>query len=208
MSLGLLDGWAYTQDERLTPWSGCGAWMHLHMSERSGPVYADRDYAGFVRRTVALVLDAVILLGFWFVMAFASILVAPATMEPDDAWDRLYMVWWLLALLYLLVFRMTLRGTLGYRLVGIRYAHMLSDRPAWSALAYRAAIAMFLLWIFALDHLWILFNRHKQAWHDKVAGFYVVRSSAQPIGTRRVVRRVINFMMLTFVVWEPVDSVE
>ncbi len=112
------------------------------------------------------------------------------------------------ALLYSLVFRMTPRGTLGYRTVGIRYAHMLSDRPAWTALAYRAAIALFLLWIFALDHLWILFNRHKQAWHDKVAGFYVVRTNAQPIGTRRVVRRVINFMMLTFVVWEPVDSVD
>ena len=161
-----------------------------------------------MRRTVALVLDAAILLGFWFVMGFASISVAPYTMERDEAWDGLAILWWMIALLYSLVFRMTPRGTLGYRIVGIRYAHMLSDRPAWTALAYRAAIALFLLWIFALDHLWILFNRHKQAWHDKVAGFYVVRSNARPIGTRRVVRRVINFMMLTFVVWEPMDNVE
>lgn len=178
------------------------------MSEQFGPAYAARDYASFVRRTVALIIDATILLGFWFMMAFASFGIAPCTMERDEALDGLSMLWWLVVLLYSLVFRMTPRGTLGYRLVGIRYAHMLSDRPGWTALAYRAAIALFLLWIFALDHLWILFDRHKQAWHDKVAGFYVVRSNAQPIGTRRVVRRVINFMMLTFVVWEPAESVD
>ena len=55
---------------------------------------------------------------------------------------------------------------------------------------------------FAFDHIWILFDEHKQAWHDKLAGFYVVKRKARPCGTQRVTQRIINFMMLTFVVWE------
>ena len=53
-----------------------------------------------------------------------------------------------------------------------------------------------------------VFDERKQAWHDKVSGFYVVKRNARPIGTRRVVQRLIHFMMLTFVVFEPVDSDE
>lgn len=178
------------------------------MSEQSGPIFAERDYASFWQRTTALIIDAVILLALWVLMAFAAAWIAPSAMDNDDAWDGLILVWWLVVIGYSLAFRMTSRGTLGYRLVGIRYAHMLSDRPPWTALAFRAVVALFLLWLFLLDHLWILFNRHKQAWHDKLAGFYVVRSRAAPIGTRRVVRRVVNFMMLTFVVWEPAESLD
>ena len=88
----------------------------------------------------------------------------------------------------------------------IRYAYMLSGRPSVTMLLYRSMMALFLLWFFALDHFWILFDERKQAWHDKVSGFYVVKCRAEPVGTVRVVRRVINFMMLTFVVWEPRES--
>ena len=100
----------------------------------------------------------------------------------------------------------TAGGTLGYRIVGIRYAYALGGRPPWYLTMYRSAIAVFLLWTFSLDHLWIAFDKNKQAWHDKLSGFYVVKRRAQPCGTRRIVRRIINFMMMSFVVWEPADD--
>jgi hypothetical protein len=42
-----------------------------------------------------------------------------------------------------------------------------------------------------------------QTMRGKLSGFYVVKRRAEPIGTQRVVRRVIHFMTLTFEVWEP-----
>ncbi len=94
-------------------------------------------------------------------------------------------------------------GTPGYRIMRIRYAYAFDRRPSFLAILYRAGMAVFLMLFFLLDHIWILFDPHKQAWHDKVSGFYVVKCDAKPTGTRPVRRRYINFMMLTFPVWEP-----
>jgi uncharacterized RDD family membrane protein YckC len=58
----------------------------------------------------------------------------------------------------------------------------------------RALWGVCLLLGFALDHIWILFDEHKQAWHDKIAGFYVVRGDAQPIAMVPMKRRLIGFM--------------
>jgi hypothetical protein len=57
------------------------------------------------------------------------------------------------------------------------------------------------VWFFALDHFWILVDKRKQAWHDKMSGFFVVKRGSQPIGQCRMVPRVIGFMLLTFTVW-------
>ena len=173
------------------------------MSEILGPVYSREDYAGFLRRTAAITIDAVILSVAAFALPWGWYYLAPVAWVTDAAYGRIDAICGIGSLAYLLGFRCLVKGTPGYRIVGIRYVYMLAQQPDWTALAYRAIMAVFLMWLFALDHLWILFDPRKQAWHDKVTGFYVVKSSAQPIGRRRVVRPVINFMMLTFVVWEP-----
>ena len=173
------------------------------MSELVGPIYTSDDYAGFVRRTAALAIDAVILLAALVVVAITWHTIVPEEQVTDRAIGRIFSGWILACFAYQLLLRLGVKGTLGYRLVGIRYAYMLSERPSWTALAFRSVVAVFLLWLFALDHFWILADERKQAWHDTLAGFYVVKRRAEPRGTQRVVRRVINFMMLTFEVWEP-----
>ena len=67
----------------------------------------------------------------------------------------------------------------------------------------RSLSAVFLMWFFALDHFWILFDERKQAWHDKVSSFYVIKRYAQPIGTRRIVQGITNIFGLTFICMEP-----
>jgi len=173
------------------------------MSEQSGPIYTRDAYAGFVRRTLALGIDAVFLVALWILAPWAWYVLAPVSWVTTESYLWVYYVLLLLGLGYLLGFRLTENGTPGYRIMRIRYAYMLSGKPGPSALAFRAVLALFLLWFFALDHLWILFDRRKQAWHDKVTGFYVVKCGAQPVATGRIIQRVIGFMMLTFVVWEP-----
>ncbi len=172
------------------------------MSQLTGPAYKHEDYAGFIRRTAALLFDIMLVI-------LASILIGgicisipsiPWTEEQEDA--VLAFVFTMTFLLYMLGFRLSLKGTPGYRLFRIRYAYMLDGKPTALTLLFRSFVAVVLLLFFALDHLWILFDEHKQAWHDKLSGFYVVKRKAQPCGTQRVTQRIINFMMLTFVVWE------
>jgi uncharacterized RDD family membrane protein YckC len=182
------------------------------MSELIGPIYSRQDYAGFIRRTIALAIDLLILYGLWYAAGEILVLLAPDDWFTDEgylideAMAAYYFWFWPPAMLYMLGFRMTTGGTIGYRIVGIRYAYALGGKPPFYLILYRALIAVFLLWFFALDHIWIAFDEHRQAWHDKVSGFYVVKRRAQPIGTARVNRRYIQFMMLTFPVWEPEDS--
>ncbi|MBN2562325.1 MAG: RDD family protein [Phycisphaerae bacterium] len=184
------------------------------MAQIIGPVYDRDDYAGFTRRTIALTIDVLILAGFHYALGEALIHLAPDDWFTEDGWltDEAS-IWyefsfWPIAILYLFGFRLSCYGTPGYRIVGIRYAYILGDKPSFIAVVYRAAIALFLLWFFGLDHIWIIFDARKQAWHDKVSGFYVVKRKAVPVGTEPVNHRVIHFMMLTFPVWEPKRGAE
>ncbi|HVP12667.1 MAG TPA: RDD family protein [Phycisphaerae bacterium] len=183
------------------------------MKELIGPIYARKDYAGFIRRTIALAIDFLILYGLWHAAGEILLRFAPERWFTEDGYlndeaTALYYFWpWPAAILYMLAFRLTAGGTIGYRIVGIRYAYALGGRPPFYLILYRALVAVFLLLFFALDHIWIAFDERKQAWHDKASGFYVVKRRAQPIGTARVKRRYIQFMMLTFPVWEPENEI-
>ncbi len=169
-----------------------------------GPMYARRDYAGFIRRTVALGLDFLLLP----VLTIVPPLAHDLFMSEIPLSDRELLWWWgvslLLWILYMLGFRMLERGTLGYRIMRIRYQSVVDGRPALLMRLYRSTLAFVFIWLFLWDHIWILFDERKQAWHDKMSGFYVVKCGALPVGTVAVQQRVINFMGLTLFVWEPV----
>ena len=177
-----------------------------------GPVFAREDYAGFIRRTIALCIDALILLAIRYALAEALMRFAPESWFTEDGCFSpgveiaYHFSFWPMSILYLFGFRLSLNGTPGYRIVRIRYAYALGEEPSLLSITYRAAVAVFLMWFFALDHIWILFDPQKQAWHDKVSGFYVVKRNARSNGTQLMSRRLINFMMLTFPVWEPAEA--
>ncbi len=178
------------------------------MSGQLGPLFDRKDYAGFWRRSLALLIDLVLWNAFVLVemLALAGLYVPESAVPAVEAVAS--MVAFLVLVAYNLAFRMTTRGTLGYRIVRIEYRFVL-DRPAPGYMrAYRAFIAVWLMMIFGLDHLWILLDPKKQAWHDKVSGFYVVKRGAQPVGRQHVSQRVVNFMGFTFFVWDPTGEPE
>lgn len=176
------------------------------MTELHGPVFAEKDYAGFIRRMFALAIDLAIMFAVLAGVGAACEAVRyPHSPYPHET-HRIIVGWLLFALAYNFGFRLSLYGTPGYRLVGIRYAYMITGRPSGLWVVMRSLWAMFLTFFFALNHLWILFDPHKQAWHDKLSGFYVVKRRAKPIGEQRVVRRVIGFLGYNLTVWEPVTK--
>ena len=178
------------------------------MSELRGPVFAKQDYAGFPRRMLALLVDFLLMhavLAAALTSYVISTYLSSGIPEEPDARVMFWLcgAWLVFAVTYNFVFRLFENGTLGYRLIGIRYAYMLNGRPDKFWVVTRSLWAVFLTGFFALNHLWILFDPNKQAWHDKLGGFYVVKKSARPIGEQRVNRGYIGFLGYNFIVWEP-----
>ncbi|UCD28674.1 MAG: RDD family protein [Planctomycetota bacterium] len=176
------------------------------MSVKVGPVYETKDYAGFFRRSSAIVIDLFFLLVLYDVVVWGWYYFAPTVLVTQKSYIWIDIGWIIISFIYLIGLRFSVKGTLGYRIMRIRYAYILWEQPTLLTIAFRSLAAVVLLLFFALDHIWILFDKRKQAWHDKLSGFYVVKRKAQPIGEQEVVQRVINFMMLSFVVWEPADD--
>lgn len=175
------------------------------MSQEFGPIYDRRDYAGFIRRTTALVIDTAILVAIYEATVWGWYGVAPAEWVTEAAYFRIAVGSCVLSFGYMFGFRFLERGTPGYRILRIRYAYMFSRKPTKAAIMLRSLSAVFLMWFFALDHFWILFDERKQSWHDKVSSFYVIKRSAQPVGTRRIVQSVTNIFGLTFICMEPAE---
>lgn len=177
------------------------------MSAIEGVIFARKDYAGFWRRSAALLIDLVVInaayhggpwLWYWF---------APREWVSQAAYAEIRRAVYLLAFVYLFLPRLTDRGTLGYRILGIRYAPMMPRCDTRLDRTHRMLWAAFLLFGFLLDHIWIAVDQHRQAWHDKLTGYYVIRRGAQPIARVAINRRVINFGGLTFIVFEPAPAV-
>jgi len=170
----------------------------------NGFVYARHDYAGFWRRTAALAFDLLIIHASYFALAWTWYVLAPPAWATLEAYGFIFLFTIVAGLLYMFALRLTDGGTLGYRLLRIRYAYIYDARPDLTTRIARAAWAVALLCTFSLDHLWILFDEHRQTWHDKVSGFYVVKRGAQPLARVAIRRRLIFFMNYTFAVFEPV----
>jgi uncharacterized RDD family membrane protein YckC len=63
----------------------------------------------------------------------------------------------------------------GKRLLGLRVVTESGQPPAPGRALRRAVVAALSYALFFQGHLWALVDGHRQAWHDKVAGTYVVR---------------------------------
>ena len=134
----------------------------------------DRRLAARSVRLLAWFLDAVIA-GFLFI-PLNPLLYSD---EPEPGlFFALGVPAMILVFVYLIAFDGGRRGaTPGKRILGIRVA----DEQSGSAIGYRRAtvrrlgyavggLALYLGW------LWIIFDRRRQAWHDKVAHSVVVRA--------------------------------
>ena len=69
--------------------------------------------------------------------------------------------------------------TVGKMALGIRVYDLRQGGPIGYGRGFlRALMKYFLSWILLLGYLWMLWDREKQTWHDKVAGSVVVPADA------------------------------
>lgn len=144
-----------------------------------GVYYAREDYAGFGRRLLVLVVDGAAMVAGCAVLSFLVPFVISGWYFTRFA---TLIVWGIATFSYLVMLKRTGVRTLGYRMAGVRIVDLHGDPPPWSRLLFRLLFLQFTIASPALDVLWMAIGPHKQALRDFLAGTYVVRSNAVPIG--------------------------
>jgi uncharacterized RDD family membrane protein YckC len=151
------------------------------------------NYAGFVSRVVAFVVDGLVIvgtamaatagislglslpfvrgaLGFWAqrfpdLVLFGRDVILPTVLAVAlIVWTAGYHVF----------FTVTTGQTIGKRLMGLRVVRTDGRRISATRALVRTVGYLFSAVIFFLGFIWILIDDRRQAWHDKLAATYVI----------------------------------
>ncbi|MEA2194277.1 MAG: hypothetical protein QOG42_711 [Solirubrobacteraceae bacterium] len=128
--------------------------------------------AGFWTRFAASFLDGIIVSIPYFIVGAAT--------SPALA----YVVYLLVGIAYFTYFEGGPTGqTLGKKALNIRVIDLAAGGPIGPTRAFIRYIGRFVSsLVFLLGYLWMLWDREKQTWHDKMAGAVVVPTSSYPVG--------------------------
>lgn len=158
------------------------------------------NYAGFVSRLIALVIDIlitmlIIVAAIWFFSITVTVFQLSATWEYIKSifpqlsrwfgWVVVPLTGTLLAvtfiLLYHIIFTTVLGQTPGKILMGLRVLTVNGSRVTfWRAALRMLGYVIAILPLF-MGFLWVLIDDRRQGWHDKIAGTFVVYAwPAQP----------------------------
>jgi uncharacterized RDD family membrane protein YckC len=126
--------------------------------------------AGFFQRLGAYIVD-VIIVGVVYLIVWAIAGEAAATV-----------VGLLVSIGYYIYFEGSPSGqTLGKKVLGIRVVDYSTGGPLGYSKAFIRWLGRILSGICILGYLWMLWDKEKQTWHDKIAGTVVVPVSAYPV---------------------------
>jgi uncharacterized RDD family membrane protein YckC len=127
--------------------------------------------AGFGRRLVAALVDGIIYSVVYFIL-FAVLSEGAA-----------YGLTQLFAVIYLTYFEGSAAGqTVGKKLLNIRVIDFATGGPIGHGRAFLRWLGRILSGIpLLLGYLWMLWDKEKQTWHDKIANCVVVPTDAYPV---------------------------
>ena len=151
---------------------------------------SDGYFGGFFRRFTAFMIDQ-----FFLAMLYTAIFFVSAKLLGIDMYSLLDFATWrspqdmnplllsyygmttILNMTYFTYFHGTTGQTPGKKILGLRVER--TDGEAMTAgIAFLRWVGYFVSAIVLyLGYLWVIVDRKKQAWHDKIAGTVVVRTS-------------------------------
>lgn len=149
-------------------------------------VAEDVVYAGFWTRAIATVVDAVLFGVFQGALFFAAYRAGLFELQAVAARPFYVLLSQAIPAAIAVVFWVNWSATPGKMLVGARVADAhTGGRPTLQQCLERY-FAYYISWLpLCLGFLWVIWDRHKQGWHDKLAGTVVVRRAS---GEANVVR--------------------
>jgi len=125
---------------------------------------------GLLRRLGAMFYDSLLLAAVLFFAALPYLLIAGGT--PTGALSRYLFQLYLLACVFFFFGWFWTHGgqTLGMRAWRIRLARSDGAGVTWADAGKRFALALCSLLFLGLGYLWVLHDREKLAWHDRLSG--------------------------------------
>ncbi len=150
-------------------------------------IFDRQDYCGFWRRFAANFLDGAIL-GMAYKLVNAVLLAitsltGTAYLGFSD-WMLCTIIFWT----YMIWFKGYKGATPGYNVFGIRIISINGTRVSIKQIIVRVISSFFSAVPFGLGYIWIAVDANRQAWHDMIAGTYVIKSEAMPVQTIKLAR--------------------
>ena len=150
------------------------------VTETERITYRRQVYCGFWRRFTANSLDGIIL-GIIF-RAINEILHTIASLSGTaypgfSEWMLCTIIFWA----YMIWFKGYRGATPGYYILGIRLISISGTQVSVKQILIRIISSFFSAIPFGLGYIWITIDADRQAWHDKIAGTYVIKSGAMPV---------------------------
>ncbi len=156
--------------------------------EEGGTSY---EYAGFRRRLLAYMVDWAILASIGVLIQImigqnplatfkATTLAELNALNASNNQTVLFFVGLLVGLAYYLVMWVNFNGaTIGKKMVGIKIIKTDGKSLGYSNALIRYVSQFISAFCVYLGYLWIIWDKQKQSWHDKLAGTYVIKTGAK-----------------------------
>jgi len=136
-------------------------------------IYNRQDYGGYWKRGLADLIDGIFLgIGFGIV-----------GFGPKNVAGILEIV---IFLTYMIWFKLSYGATPGYQMLDMKIVSINGAELTLKQIVIRLFSTFFSAVLFGLGYIWIAFDKNKQAWHDKIAGTYVIKAGVTPIQTVRI----------------------
>ncbi len=154
--------------------ANCGATL-VTVVEPPPPAAAAVEYMGFWIRLRAAIIDVVII---WFISFVLSYFLLRNIVGYRISLFLSPSLFWLpLLWLYCWLFTGIKGQTLGKMVFRIKVVNARGDRVGLGVAALREIVGKTLSAIaLCIGFLWIIWDRQKQGWHDKIASTYVVKA--------------------------------
>jgi uncharacterized RDD family membrane protein YckC len=127
-------------------------------------------YAGFWIRFLASFIDGILLTALAYILGLQSSAQTALFSVEQNIHN-------LMSIVYYILLTGFLGQTLGKMIVGVKVVRTEGAPAGWGAVILRETIGKIVSAIvIGLGFIWAGFDKHKQGWHDKIAGTYVVKT--------------------------------
>lgn len=136
---------------------------------------------GLGLRLLAMLYDGLLLFSVWFIASIPVIILATKAGWQNLPGFRLFLQLYLLLVAFLFFAWFWTHGgqTLGMRAWKLRLVTGENQTPSWRQCLVRYITSIISWACLGLGFLWVLFDRDKLAWHDRLSATRLIRTNAK-----------------------------
>lgn len=146
-----------------------------------GVYYRTEDYASFIRRIACIIIDGVILFMILFLLG-----IIYGIFSYYVSFAIYFIFWAILATVYMTYIKASSFKTIGYIMLNLKIVDLRGEKPKLLVMLFRFFFSLFSPFQIIFDCLWLTDDVNRQSIHDKIAGTYVVKDNAKPVGNNKL----------------------